>query len=142
MFHRMREHIRTQSTGIELFQHSTDRVKSELIKLLDKIEHDLISITTRLMEQTTRDYTTCIITPLVQQFASSSQSQARIKREVADVVRGAEMKLGLDGLLNDVTTARSTAATSHGYGPWEGGGHDGQRERRALETIKEEDENE
>lgn len=141
MFHRMREHIRTQSTGIDLFQHSTDRVKSELIKLLDKIEHDLISITTRLMERTTRDYTTCIITPLAQQFASSSQSQARLKREAADMVRGAEMELGLDELLDDVTTA--TTGTSHGRGPWEGDGRDdGQRERHALETIKEEDESE
>lgn len=141
MFHRMREHIRTQSTGIELFQHSTDRVKSELIKLLDKIEHDLISITTRLMERTTRDYTTCIITPLVQQFASSSQSQARLKREAADVVRGAEMELGLDELLDDVTT--TATSTSHERGPWEGDRRDdGQRERHALETIKEEDESE
>jgi len=48
MFHRMREHIRIQSTGIGVFQHSTDRVKSEFIKLLDKIEHGLIFITTRL----------------------------------------------------------------------------------------------
>lgn len=140
MFYRMREHIRTQSTGIELFQHSTDRVKSELIKLLDKIEHDLISITTRLMKRTTRDYTTCIVTPLAQQFASSRQSQARLKREAADVVREAEMELGLDELLDDVTTT-GTTGTSHGRGPWESDERDdGQRKRHALETIKEEDE--
>lgn len=131
MFHRMREHIRIQSAGVEPFQHSTDRVKSDLVKLLDKLDHDLISITTRLMDQTTRDYTTCIVTPLVHQFASSSQRQLRVKQEVAGVIRGAELELELEALLEDIAR--------HGCNE-DGDDADGQRERHALETIKEEEE--
>lgn len=102
---RMKEHIAT--TGVEMFLHGAGRVQDGLVHLMGQIEQVVVAVTRGVREQIVRDYSRCIVTPVVQVFSSG---ELTVKRDVAEFVHQVEMEMGLDDLLDEVE------ADAHGVG--------------------------
>lgn len=86
------------TNGVDTYDISAYRAKSALSDFLDQIENTLNAVAQRMVEQITRDYLTCIVTPLVEQFTSR---QLRFKKEVAEATYAAERDLELEDLLDE-----------------------------------------
>lgn len=86
------------TNGVDTYDISVYRTKSALSDFLDQIENTLNAVAQRMVEQITRDYLTCIVTPLVEQFTSR---QLRFKKEVAEATYAAERDLELEDLLDE-----------------------------------------
>lgn len=141
---RMKEHIAT--TGVELFLHCAGRVQDGLVHLMGQIEQVVVAVTRGVGEQMVRDYSRCIVTPVVQVFSSG---ELRVKRDIAEFVHQIEMEMGLDDLLDECEVEDDGAGARDrvddvGYqyyyqdqGQWPQAAVPA---RRVLESIQEEDE--
>lgn len=124
----------------------------ELGDFLDLIEKTLTAVAERMMEQISRDYMTCIVTPLVEQFTSR---QLRFKKEVAEATYAAERDLELEDLLDEVNFGKGDGEEEGDdyYYDGDDGGYDQETQgaldcgdvqplKRVLESIREEEEEE
>lgn len=127
-----------------------NKVKSDLSDFLDQIENTLNAVAQRMVEQVSRDYMNCIVTPLVEQFTSR---QLRFKKEVAEATYAAERDLELEDLLDEAQFGRGGREEEGEYYDDDDGYYydDGQENqgalaygdvqplKRVLESIKEEE---
>ena len=137
------------TNGVDTYDISAYRAKSALSDFLDQIENTLDAVAQRMVEQITRDYLTCIVTPLVEQFTSR---QLRFKKEVAEATYAAERDLELEDLLDEAQLGRGGREEGEYYDDDDGYYYDDGQEnqgalaygdvqplKRVLESIKEEE---
>lgn len=132
------------TNGVDTYDISAYRAKSALSDFLDQIENTLNAVAQRMVEQVTRDYLTCIVTPLVEQFTSR---QLRFKKEVAEATYAAERDLELEDLLDEAQFGKGMREEEgEYYDDDDGQGNqalaygDVEPLKRVLESIKEEEE--
>ena len=141
-------HLFTKSDTYDI---CANKVKSDLSDFLDQIENTLNAVAQRMMEQVSRDYMNCIVTPLVEQFTSR---QLRFKKEVAEATYAAERDLELEDLLDEAQFGKGGREEEGEYYDDDGADYRGyynqgsqsvldygdvQPLKRVLESIKEEE---
>lgn len=143
--------MHTLISGVDKYDNSTYRAKSKLSDFLDQIENTLTAVAERMMEQITRDYMNCIVTPLVER---STSRQLRFKKEVAEATYAAERDLELADLLDEAQFGKGGREEEGEYydddGPDYRGDYNQESQsvldygnvqplKRVLESIKEEE---